>query len=94
MPADGQIASTTEPLTREITFEEGCCVLTSLTVTAHQSESQGAGQTGTLTIRALDANGQQIGDSIVRDLNYFDGCVTIATGWTACHTAGDRRSTN
>jgi len=85
MPAAGQIQSTSQPLTREITFAEGCCTLTSITVTAHQSESQGPGQTGTLTIRALDSNGQQIGDSIVRELNYTDGCVTIQTGWTACH---------
>jgi len=86
MPAAGQIASTTEPLTREITFEEGCCVLTSITVTAHQSENGGGeGQTGTLTIRALDSNGQQIGDAIVRELNYDDGCVTIETGWDECH---------
>src|SRR5689334_22547369 len=36
MPAAGSVQTTSDPITREITFEEGCCTLTAITVTAHQ----------------------------------------------------------
>ncbi len=86
MPQVSPLASTTEPLTRQILLQDGCCTLTQLTIAAHRAEDGGEGQTGTYTIRAFDANGAQVGGTVTGQLNYNDGCVTIQTGWTACHS--------
>jgi len=82
MPAavsPGPAQSTTNSLTRVITFEDGCCILTSIVVASHEETP------GDLTIRALDASNVQVGNTIQRDdLVFSDGCVTIPTNFTEC----------
>jgi len=79
MPAEGGITSTTSPLTRIIEFKDGCCILTKICVASHEETP------GDLTVRALDAEDNQVGSPLVYNgLDITDGCVELPTGFTEC----------